>query len=184
MFNNATKGLMVFALVAGTTAIAMTVTSASAQGWGRGYGYNSTSMQQAWHGPRFGNKSNIATPRNGSRGNFAGRRGVGYLAMMQNFDINKDGALSKDEMTAGLKKIFEDNDEDGDKSISLAEFKPNWTTMTEPMRVQVFQRRDRDGDGKITLSEMTSPGLAMFERRDINNDDKLDSADCPQCRAR
>ncbi|WP_316861574.1 EF-hand domain-containing protein [uncultured Cohaesibacter sp.] len=186
---NATKIALALALVTGVSATALTIDSASAWGWnnqqGQGQGQN-------WNGPRGGGKAGFNRgPRGGQMGQMGPMGGMGMAGgfmgaggpqaggfmMLQQFDTNNDGALTKEELTAGLEKKITENDTDGDKSVSLEEFKAEWLKLTQPMMVRAFQHMDRDASGKITLEEVTAPVEMMFTFRDTNKDGKIDQSD-------
>ena len=154
---NTVKIATALALIAGVSATALTIDTASARGWGNG-------QQQ---GQQF----------KGQRGGKGGPQ-----AMLKTFDADKDGALTKEEITTGLTKKVTDNDKDGDGALTLEEFKAEWEKMTQERMVRAYQRMDRDGNGKVTTEELTEQADRMFERGDRNNDGKIDSNDRPQKR--
>nr|WP_319390207.1 EF-hand domain-containing protein [uncultured Cohaesibacter sp.] len=152
---NLTKIALTVALISGASAMAMGVNTASARGWG--------------NGPAMGTGMG---PAQGQR--FDGPRGILDLKAL---DTDKDGTLTKEELTAGLGKKITDNDTNSDNAVSLEEFKTEWMAMTKDRMVRAFQRFDRDGDGKVTLEEFSAPATARFDRLDVNNDGKIDNTD-------
>ena len=51
-------------------------------------------------------------------------------------------------------KLFKAMDQDGDGSISLAEYKAATVGQIDPSRVaDVFKKKDANGDGRLTLAE-------------------------------
>lgn len=160
---NYSKLALALALIGGVSATAMTVDSASARGWGNG---NDSEWGERHHGKHYG-----------KRGYKGGRGGRGPAKFLEQFDANKDGALTKDELTTGLDKKIADNDKDGDKAVSLEEFKAEWAKLTQDRMVRAYQRMDRDGNGKVTAEELKGPATEMFERMDRNDDGKLDKND-------
>ena len=165
----------------------LSIDTASARGWGDGW--NQNQQGQNFQGQNFQGRNDQRQNWNGPRGhghgfNMGARRpggpAMGGMMMLQQFDTNKDGALSREELTAGLEKKITDNDKDGDNAITLEEFKTEWMKMTQDKMVRAYQRLDRDGSGKVTLEEVKQPALFMFDRRDFNNDGKIDQNDRPQ----
>ena len=159
-----TKLALALALVTGVSATAMSIDNASARGnndgWQMGQQQNFHGKQGRGHGMR----------RDGGRG-------MGPMGMMLQFDTDKDGVLSRDELEAGLAKKITDNDTDGDGAVSLAEFEAEWMRMTRTMMVRAFQHMDRDGSGTITQEEIKEPAMFMFDRRDFNDDGVIDRND-------
>ncbi len=155
---NYSKIAMALALIGGVSATALTIDSASARGWGSEHG-------QKWDG------------HHGKHDYKRGRGGRGGAKFLQQFDANKDGALTKEELTTGLDKKIADNDKDGDNAVSLEEFKAEWAKLTQDRMVRAYQRMDRDGNGKVTAEELKGPANDMFERMDRNDDGKLDKND-------
>ncbi|MCT4654687.1 MAG: hypothetical protein N4A65_02635 [Cohaesibacter sp.] len=164
-----TKIAIAVALIGGVSATALTANPAMARGYGNDCG---PEQSQGW-GKHKG--------RDGYKGGFMGKGGryggKGPAKMLQQFDTNKDQALTKEEITAGIDKKIADNDKNGDKAITLEEFKTEWQNMTKDRMVRAFQRMDRDGSGTVTAEELKEPALNMFERMDRNDDGKIDKSD-------
>lgn len=150
------KIALALALVTGVSAAALTLDGASARGWGNG-----GEQGQFFKGPRGGH---------------------GPMKLFAQFDVNKDQALTKDEITTGIAKKIADNDKDGDGAVSLEEFKAEWAKMTQELMVRAYQRMDRDGNGKVTTQELTEQASFMFDRMDRNDDGKIDKSDRPNKR--
>ncbi len=149
--NSFTKIALTVALIGGVSATALSVNSASAKGWNNGRGMG-PEQAQSFHGPR------------------------GMLDLKA-IDADQDGSITKDELSAAMGKKISDNDTNSDEAVSLEEFKAEWMAMTKNRMVRTFQFFDRDGDGKVTLEEFSDPAQARFDRMDVNNDGKVDSAD-------
>jgi len=165
---NFSKIALAVALIGGVSATALTIDTASARGWNdRG-----PQQGQSFMGPRGGFKGGLRGPQ----------RGMGPEQRIQQFDLNKDGVLTKDELATALEQKITDNDTDGDKAITLEEFKTEWAKQTERMMVRAYQRLDPNGDGKVTLEELQQQSSFLFDRMDRNDDGKIDKADRPQQR--
>ncbi|MDO8986406.1 EF-hand domain-containing protein [Cypionkella sp.] len=82
--------------------------------------------------------------------------GMGMMGMMggaqsyamATFDTNKDGTLSPEEMTAGIKAELKTYDIDANGTLSLEEFAVMHAVHTRPMTVRAFQMHDAD-DGNF-----------------------------------
>jgi Ca2+-binding EF-hand superfamily protein len=92
-----------------------------------------------------------------------GMMGGGNRYALSNFDSDKDGSLSEDELRAGLLGDLKTYDTDGDGALSLAEFEPLHAAHTRTMMVRGFQMLDEDGDGKVTELEVTTVTDVMQE---------------------
>ncbi len=97
--------------------------------------------------------------------------GMGMMGMMggaqsyamATFDTNKDGTLSPEEMTAGIKAETKTYDTDANGTLSLDEFAVMHAAHTRPMTVRAFQMHDTDGDGQVTEAEMSAMAAMMQE---------------------
>lgn len=95
--------------------------------------------------------------------------GMGMMGMMggaqsyamATFDTNKDGTLSPEEMTAGIKAELKTYDTDANGSLSLEEFAVMHAAHTRPMTVRAFQMHDADGDAQVTEAEMAAMAAMM-----------------------
>lgn len=97
--------------------------------------------------------------------------------VVQRFDADGDGALSRAEIDAGRSQLFASADVDGDGLVSLDEFRPVWTDVMEPGIVRSFQRLDADGDASLTADEVERPVDWLFSRMDRNDDGVIDRSD-------
>ena len=159
---NVSKIALAVALIGGVSATALTFDDASARGWNNG-----PEQGQQFKGKRGGKQGG---PRGGN--------------LIKSLDADKDGTLTKEELTTGLEKKITDNDTNGDGAVSLEEFKAEWEKMTQERMVRAYQKLDRDGNGAVTLEEISEPANAMFERMDRNDDGKLDKTDRPDRQAK
>ena len=80
---------------------------------------------------------------------------------MANFDTNKDGTLSPEEMTAGIQSELKTYDTDANGTLSLGEFAAMHAAHTRPMTVRAFQMHDADGDAQVTKAEMATMATMM-----------------------
>ncbi len=84
-----------------------------------------------------------------------GKRGKGRMAMqmMQRFDVNGDGELTKDEIEGVIDTLYVKADANGDGKVTLEEFKVFYIDEFSERKVRAFQRMDKNGDGEITIAE-------------------------------
>jgi len=111
-------------------------------------------------------------------------------------DANKDGFVTKDEVTDERRRLFErllrNNDKDGDGKLSKDEFnaKP-----AEPGRrplegdrgpdaAEAFKRLDKDGDGKLSKEEAPDRIKQFFDRIDGNADGQIEQGEFREAMAR
>lgn len=87
--------------------------------------------------------------------------GAAQTNVMAMFDTNKDGTLSPEEMTAGIKAELTKYDTDANGTLSLDEFAVMQAVRTRPMTVRAFQMHDSDGDGQVTEAEIAAMASMM-----------------------
>ena len=90
-----------------------------------------------------------------------GMMGGAQSYAMANFDTNKDGTLSPEEMTAGIQSELKTYDTDANGTLSLDEFAIMHAAHTRPMTVRAFQMHDADGDAQVTEGEMATMATMM-----------------------
>ena len=90
-----------------------------------------------------------------------GMMGGAQSYAMANFDTNKDGTLSPEEMTAGIQSELKTYDADANGTLSLDEFAIMHAAHTRPMTVRAFQMHDADGDAQVTEAEMATMAAMM-----------------------
>ena len=127
---------------------------------------------QAHHGAQagggMGDGTNIANMMRGSGGmmggglmGMMGMMGAAQANVMASFDTDKDGTLSPEEMTAGIKAEMAKYDTDANGTLSLDEFAVMQAVRTRPMTVRAFQMHDSDGDGQVTEAEIAAMAELM-----------------------
>ena len=119
---------------------------------------------QMQHGGMMGDGMGIMGSHDGMMGGGMGMMGMMGGAQsyaMATFDTNKDGTLSPEEMTAGIKAELKTYDTDANGSLSLEEFAVMHAAHTRPMTVRAFQMHDADGDAQVTEAEMSAMAAMM-----------------------
>jgi Ca2+-binding EF-hand superfamily protein len=121
---------------------------------------------------------------------------------LKQFDKNKDGLLTADELPPGLARAFERADLNGDGHLDVKEvtemlkiLKQRFASGTsEPppaMKAEVerrvkeqLERLDTNKDGKISKDEAKGPLAENFDRLDLNKDGYLDKEELTRAMTR
>jgi hypothetical protein len=130
--------------------------------------------QQMQHDGMMGDGMGMMGGHDGMMGGGMGMMGMMGGAQsyaMATFDTNKDGTLSPEEMTAGIKAELKTYDTDANGSLSLEEFAVMHAAHTRPMTVRAFQMHDADGDAQVTEAEMSAMAAMMQDHMDGQHDD-------------
>jgi Ca2+-binding EF-hand superfamily protein len=101
------------------------------------------------------------------------RHHAGMERMIERLDADKDGTITREEVTARRDKSLGQYDADRNKTLSLKEFEGLWAEHTRDRMVRAFQRLDRDGNGQVTAEELDRPMSRMFSRMDRDSDGKI-----------
>lgn len=96
-----------------------------------------------------------------------------HSQMMDRFDVDGDGNITKAEIASAQKRAMAKHDADKDGALSLDEFQGLWLEHMQARMVRHFQHVDGDGDAKVTLDEMNGLMQQMMSRLDRNNDDAI-----------
>lgn len=114
----------------------------------------------------------------GGRGD--GPMGGGPARLIERFDTNKDGKITKEEIDAVQVERFKGAAGDGNAAMSLTEFETLYNAEHRERMVRAFQRLDRDGDGQVTKEEFDRMSSMMLTRMDRNGDGALSPEDRPE----
>lgn len=96
------------------------------------------------------------------------------MPMFGMFDENKDGKLSRDEVSRGVDKMFAEIDTNKDGLLSQAEMRAHHQSMASKMRSQMqehWRAADTDGDGALSRAEVDAAKMPRLSR----NFDQLDA---------
>ena len=104
-------------------------------------------------------------------GMFSGRM------MMQKFDSNGDGVITREEAMAARDKMFTESDTDKNGSLNAAEIDAaiakRMQRMMVRMRYRMLGKVDANGDGVISKDEMETMAKNRFAMADKNGDGKI-----------
>jgi hypothetical protein len=105
-----------------------------------------------------------------------GGRGL-FGQMMEQVDVNADGAVTQVEIDTFRAGLVERADASGDGDISLQEFETIYMELTRERMVDAFQALDPDGNGVVTQAEMDRRFGNIVDRMDRNDDGQLTRED-------
>jgi hypothetical protein len=108
-------------------------------------------------GPQFG-------------GPMGGPGGPGAEMVIERFDVNDDGQITKEEVTTVTAEKVKTFDANADGSLSLEEYEALWTDAMNERIVRSFQFHDPDGNAQVTLDEYSDNFDKLFARFDRNDD--------------
>lgn len=96
--------------------------------------------------------------------------GPGGTMVIERFDVNEDGQITKEEVTTVTAEKVKTFDLNGDGALSLDEYKALWTDAMNTAIVRSFQFHDPDGDARVTLEEYAKNFDRLLARFDRNGD--------------
>jgi Ca2+-binding EF-hand superfamily protein len=100
--------------------------------------------------------------------------GARLEALLEKFDTNKDGKISRAQIDTVLADQFKKYDTDGDGTLSLTEYQALFNDEMHEAMVRSFQALDRTGDGKVTLDEFEQPIHRLVQHLDRNGTGVID----------
>ncbi len=103
--------------------------------------------------------------------------GRGAERLMEQFDVDKDGKITRAEFDEVRLSLFSGADADGNQAVTLEEFVTVWQDMNSDRIVRGFQKLDADGDLKITQEEYSERTSDFVKQHDRNRDGVVTKAD-------
>lgn len=100
---------------------------------------------------------------------FGPPEGRGPAALLEKFDTNKDGKITKAQIDTVLAAQLKKYDTDGDGTLSLSEYQALFDDQMHDAMVRSFQALNRSGDGKVTADELRAPIDHLVQRLDRNH---------------
>jgi Ca2+-binding EF-hand superfamily protein len=102
--------------------------------------------------------------------------------ILERYDTNQDGAIDRDEFTAGRDDWFAKLDSDADGVVTQSEFEEAVARFREShdssnRHGPDFSKLDTDGDGNATSAEFEAAADRLFTRFDRNGDGVLSPDD-------
>lgn len=94
-------------------------------------------------------------------------------------DADGDGRVTPEEARTQLRELLEENDSDGDGTLSIAEFEVLHSRLIRETMVDRFQHLDADGDGQVTRDEMTAPAKKIERMQEMHRMMKSAADDMP-----
>ena len=104
------------------------------------------------------------------------RRATRFIEM---FDTSGDGKVTVKEITADQARLFGAVDVDGDKALSVDEFRRRGRLFRIYATTTLFDLLDANGDRKLTADEISAPSQRWFKRYDGNNDGVMAADEIP-----
>jgi len=108
--------------------------------------------------------------------------GGGLYKHFEQIDVNADGFVTQDEMTAHRAAMFAEKDTDSDGALSKDEMRAGMMARMEKRLDHMFSRMDADNDGKLAQSEMGHKGARMFSKLDTDGDGKISKDEAKKIR--
>lgn len=101
--------------------------------------------------------------------------------MVERFDANGDGDISKEEIETVRAQEFAAADTNGDGALTLEEVQAHQEAKRAERRAQrqqaMFDRLDTDGNGVLTEDEFGPREMERFDRIDSNDDGVISEAE-------
>lgn len=112
----------------------------------------------------------------------AGRENPRATRFIEMFDTGGDGKVTLKEITADQGRLFGAVDVNGDKALSVDEFRRRGRLFRIYTTTTLFDLLDANGDRKLTADEISAPSQRWFKRYDGNNDGVMAADEVPHRR--
>jgi len=122
------------------------------------------------------NEFMVASGGGMGHGKYGGREGMmkSMTKLFEDHDVNKDGAVTQDEVDTTRKSTLMKYDVDKNRTLSKAEYQNYWTDLMEARVTRGFERLDDDDNGQISADEFVKPLSGIIDRHDENSDGSID----------
>ena len=108
----------------------------------------------------------------------------GVPRSLQVLDVNQDGKVTMDEITAEQKRLIGAADLDGDGKLSVEEFRRRGRWFQRLHTTTLFDLLDANGDQTLSAEEIANPSARWFKRYDKNADGGIVADEVPQLQDR
>ncbi len=122
----------------------------------------------------FASGANVAHA--GDHDKRASRHGMHFMEM---YDTSGDSKVTIKEITADQARLFGAVDVNGDKKLSVDEFRRRGRLFRSFSTTTLFDLLDVDGDQTLTQDEISGPSARWFKRYDANSDGMMEAAEMP-----
>jgi len=93
--------------------------------------------------------------------------------MFEKHDVNKDGKITRDEMSEKRHKLFDKLDMDEDGAVTMQEAKEGHAKLREKHMAKFLMKIDTDSNGSISEAEFASFTMQKFKKADKDGDGNL-----------
>ncbi|MSO64278.1 MAG: hypothetical protein EXQ85_00485 [Alphaproteobacteria bacterium] len=99
--------------------------------------------------------------------------------VIENYDTNKDGKITVDEIVAEIRRLVTAADVDGNGFLSVDEFRRRGYWFQMLAVTSLFDLYDANGDGQLTAEEIATPSRRWFKRYDADGDNAIEAGEIP-----
>jgi Ca2+-binding EF-hand superfamily protein len=99
------------------------------------------------------------------------------IRLILTYDVNHDGAVTRDELEQGLKREFAMADRNGDGILDLSEMQAENGRRFNANKTGFSPLIDWNRDGKVDFSEFATTMRSLFEDLDRNHNGVLEGAE-------
>jgi Ca2+-binding EF-hand superfamily protein len=99
--------------------------------------------------------------------------------LMATYDLDGDGKVKLDAISADQERLFAAIDTNGDGSLSPDEFRRRGHVLELFSTTSLFDLLDANSDGKLSADEIGGPSRRWFARYDANKDGAIEAPELP-----